>query len=229
MSLLGRYQGLSDPLRAERMVELVVLVLLGLLVLQLLWGGYRALVPSIPESVRPARDSLSVSEISGLAVVSPEQRAQIRQRPLFWASRAPLPPAEPVKAKPDPDAAKAAKPGKIENVKLAGVFGAAETVGIIIISKGKKRRVMVGEEINGWTLQAVGETSADFNASGKQASLALKRGEIQVSEVAQSEATDDNNADGADKESKSTNKRKAAKKKERPDTLGLGGGDRNRE
>ena len=82
------------------------------------------------------RDSLQVANVQGLSVVSPEQRAQIRQRPLFWASRTPVV-LEPVKSEPDSKEANAAQPGKIENVKLAGVFGGGNTGGVIVISKVK--------------------------------------------------------------------------------------------
>ena len=110
MTFFARYQGLSDPIRTERRVELIVLVLLVLLLLQFGWGSYRALFPPIPDPVRPMRDSLQVANVQGLSVVSPEQRAQIRQRPLFWASRAPVV-LEPVKPGPDPKEANAAQAG----------------------------------------------------------------------------------------------------------------------
>ncbi len=48
MSFLQRYHRQLDPLRSERRVELVVLVLLALLVLQLVWGAYRSVFPSVP-------------------------------------------------------------------------------------------------------------------------------------------------------------------------------------
>ncbi len=177
MTFFARYQGLSDPIRTERRVELIVLVLLALLLLQFGWGSYRALFPPIPDPVRPMRDSLQVANVQGLSVVSPEQRAQIRQRPLFWASRAPVV-LEPVKPGPDPKEANTAKPGKIENVKLAGVFGGGDTGGVIVISKGKKRRLAVGEELDGWKLQSVEAFSADFSSGDQQATLALSIVEI---------------------------------------------------
>ncbi|MEP4146609.1 MAG: type II secretion system protein N [Halioglobus sp.] len=226
MNLVARYQGLSDPLRTERRVELAVLVLMVLLLLQLLWGAYRAASPAIPEPVRPARDSLAVIDISGLAVVSPEQRAQIRQRPLFWATRAPVQPPEAVK--PEAAEPKAPKAGKIDNVKLSGVFGAGDATGIIVVTKGKKHRVMLGEEIQGWTLQSVDPTSAELTTNGKLATLALQRTEI-LSQQAEDDQTEKGKAAGRQGQKKKTaagQKKKPVKKKTVPEGLGLGGGDR---
>ena len=227
MSVFARYHGLSDPLRTERRVELLVLILVVLLLLQFVWGGYRAMFPPIPDAVRPMPDSLQIADVLGLSAASPEQRAQIRQRPLFWASRAPLVP-EPEKAKPKPAKTNVPKPGKIENVKLSGVFGGGDTGGVIVIAKGKKRRVMVGEELDGWTLRSVDPVSAIFTSGAQQANLALS-----VVEVSQSQTTSNQPAAGeqtAQNQKKSAaddkTKRKAKKKDNPPDQLRLGGGDR---
>lgn len=228
MSILARYQGLSDPLRTERRVELLVLILVGFLLLQFVWGGYRAMFPPIPDPVRPMSDSLQIAEVLGLDVATPEQRAQIRQRPLFWASRAPLVP-EPEKPNPKSAQTNDAKPGKIENVKLSGVFGGGDTGGVIVIAKGKKRRLMVGEELDGWTLQSVDPVSAIFTSGAQQANLALS-----VVEVSQAQTTSNQPSAGEqaaqDQKKHAVDdkaKRKAKKKKnDPPDSLRLGGGDR---
>ena len=225
MTFFARYQGLSDPIRTERRVELIVLVLLVLLLLQFGWGSYRALFPPIPDPVRPMRDSLQVANVQGLSVVSPEQRAQIRQRPLFWASRAPVV-LEPVKPGPDPKEANTAKPGKIENVKLAGVFGGGDTGGVIVISKGKKRRLAVGEELDGWKLQSVEAFSADFSSGDQQATLALSIVEISQAPTREGQVQPDGQAldSGKSPGAKSKSNRKSKKKTEVSGRLRLGGG-----
>ena len=224
MTFFARYQGLSDPIRTERRVELIVLVLLALLLLQFGWGSYRALFPPIPDPVRPMRDSLQVANVQGLSVVSPEQRAQIRQRPLFWASRTPVV-LEPVKSEPDSKEANAAQPGKIENVKLAGVFGGGNTGGVIVISKGKKRRLAVGEDLNGWKLQSVEAFSANFSSGDQQATLALSIVEIaQVQALEEQVPADDKVSNGGKIPSaKTKSNRKSKKESEVPDRLRLGG------
>ncbi|MEH6585325.1 MAG: hypothetical protein V7720_02145 [Halioglobus sp.] len=227
MSVFARYRGLSDPLRTERRVELLVLIFVVLLLLQFVWGGYRAMFPPIPDPVRPMPDSLQIAEVLGLDVASPEERAQIRQRPLFWASRAPLVP-EPEKPKPKPAKTNVAKPGKIENVKLSGVFGGGDTGGVIVIAKGKKRRVMVGEELDGWTLESVDPVSAIFTSGAQQASLALSVVEVSQSQATSNQPSADGQAVKDQKELAADNKakRKAKKKNNPPDQLRLGGGDR---
>ena len=227
MSLLGRYQGLSDPLRTERRVELVVLVLVVILLVQFLLGGHRAMFPSMPDSVKPMPDSLQVSEVSGLSIATPEQRAQIRQRPLFWASRAPLVP-EPAQPEPKPKKSNAAKPGKIENVKLSGVFGAGDAGGIIVIAKGKKRRLMVGEELDGWTLKSIDPVSAEFTSGARLAKLELSIVEISRSQLSSAGPAAGAN-DGKSQVRPSTegkDERSVKNKKDVSDKLRLGGGDR---
>ncbi|MCX2972158.1 hypothetical protein EYC87_00980 [Halieaceae bacterium IMCC8485] len=226
MIFFARYQGLSDPLRTERRVELIVLIFLVLLLLQFGWGSYRALFPPIPDPVRPMRDSLQVANVQGLSVVSPEQRAQIRQRPLFWASRAPVV-LEPVKPEPEPKKANTAKPGKIENVKLAGVFGGGDTGGVIVISKGKKRRLAVGEELDGWKLQSVEAFSANFGSGDQQATLALSIVEISQAQASEGQVQPDGQAldSGKSPGAKSKSNRKSKKKTEVSGRLRLGGGN----
>lgn len=233
MSVLARYKGLSDPIKTERRAELVVLCLLLLLVLQIAWGVYSATFPSIPDPVRPTPDSLVVSEISGLSSASAEQRAQIQERPLFWASRAPLI-AKEVEPEPKPASKGAAKSGKIENVKLSGVFGADDAGGVIIISKGKKRRLMVGEELDGWTLKSVDPVSASFASGDQLASLALSVGKISPSTKEASESSGGARAGGQNKLKPGTGsgakqqENRKTKDKEPRDSLRLGGGDSGR-
>lgn len=214
-----RYMNQADPLRTERRVELAVLVLVVLLLLQILWGAYRALFPAVPEPFMPAPESLRVGALNDGASLTAESRAEIRERPVFWVSRKALGPGERAASGEDPAPGGGdKKPREISGVKLSGVFGAGDAAGIIVLVDGTKRRIMVGEEMNGWTLDAVTPVEAMFSDGGRQASLALKRGKLPVSELAaESPAADD-----------SANPPAGNAGEEVPDTLGLGGGDRNR-
>ena len=223
MSLTDRYRNLEDPLRTERRVELVLIVVALFLLLQLLWGIFQALFPSVPDPVQPRPNSLQVAQLETEAQIDSELRAEIAARPLFWSSRRPL---ESISKADAVAAAKAEqeesqKPGKIDGVKLTGVFGSGEAAGIIVLAKGKKRRVMVGEEVNGWKLVSVDLSEAVFSNSGRDARLALKQGTIQVSQV--DSAT---SAEGS-VEAKQSRKSSKAKRKAEPepanDTLTLGG------
>jgi len=182
MSLLQRYRGQVDPLRSERAAELAVLVLLGLLVLQLLWGAYRGIFPDIPEPVSPTAEALEVQPLNATVDVSPELRNEIRQRPLFWATRRPVDPVAPLATATAEAKAEQKQAAKIAGLELAGVFGAGESAGIIVLAKekNKKHRVMVNEEIRGWTLESVSSTEAVLSSNGRQATLALQRGDIWV-------------------------------------------------
>lgn len=237
--LAERYQVDTDPLRTERRVEFVLLVCAGLFLLQLIWGLFRAIVPATPSPVLPTAESMVVAPVAGTVVPSPEQRDEIRRRPVFWASREPLQP-EPVQVT-EADQALAAQQkqeaGAIKGVKLAGVFGDGEDAGIIVIGKDKKRRLMVGDKIDGWTLESVDPVEARFSRGVTEARLELKRGKLKFTEVSGNagEADSATNNSGApapdkpgDQAPAKAAKKKPVAKQQVPEGLGLGGGDRNR-
>ncbi|KAA1194531.1 hypothetical protein F0M18_03645 [Pseudohalioglobus sediminis] len=239
MNLASRYRNLTEPLQTERRVELVLLVLVLLLVLQVLWGLYRAIVPSVPDPVRPTSEALATRDLVAMQAVPADARAGIRQRPLFWVTRRPVNAVEQPAAETTASASKDAKPQKIEGLKLAGVFGAGDSAGIIVLAKDKKHRVTVGQEIKGWTLQSVGSTEALFSSNGREAKLALKRGKIEFAEVPPEElpAAEGSKAEASDAppaaQAEATPRKQAPpgnKRKPAPaaggDSLSLGGGDR---
>ncbi len=241
MSLASRYRNLTEPLQTERRVELVLLVLVLLLVLQVLWGLYRAIVPSVPDPVRPTSEALATQDLLAMQAVPADARAGIHQRPLFWVTRRPVNAVEQPAAEARASESKDARPQKIEGLKLAGVFGAGDSAGIIVLAKDKKHRVTVGQEIKGWTLQSVGTAEALFSSNGREAKLALKRGKIEFTEVPPEElaAAEGSEADTSDappaaqaKAPDSARKQAPPGNKRKPapaaggDSLSLGGGDR---
>ena len=102
--------------------------------------------------------------------MSATQAGEILARPLFWEGRRPLQPIEVVAV----DKEVAASAGKLKGVTLLGVFGGGEAGGIIVKVKDKRRRVMVGEEINGWELDDVQPTEVFFSADGETRTLQLR-------------------------------------------------------
>ena len=114
--------------------------------------------------------------------MSPELRNEIRQRPLFWATRRPVDPVAPLATAAAEAKAEQKQAAQIAGLELAGVFGAGESAGIIVLAgeKNKKHRVMVNQEIKGWTLESVNSTEAVLSSNGRQATLALQRGDIWV-------------------------------------------------
>lgn len=173
-SLLSRYRVATNPLRTQRKVELAVVLLVLVLCLQLMYSGARLLTLSAPAAVVPAPDALKVRRIHASDEVTAAQSGEIVTRPLFWESRRPL--GEPVVVVKDDKAR--GKAGKLKGVKLLGVFGGGETAGIIVKVKDVKRRILLGEEIKGWTLESVEPDKVVLVADGRKETLALKAGTI---------------------------------------------------
>jgi hypothetical protein len=127
----------------------------------------------MPEAVSPAADALAVRGVSQAARVTTGQSEEILARPLFWEGRRPvediLPPAGTDENAP---------PGQMKGVALLGVFGGGDSAGIIVRIKDQKRRVMVGEEINGWELQSVQPKTVVFAAGGRTRELKLRHGRL---------------------------------------------------
>jgi hypothetical protein len=166
----GRYRVPDKPRRAERKVELAV-VLLGLvLCLQLLYSGARFALLAAPATVAPAADALVVRDVRPLASVTAQQSEQMRARPLFWESRRPVS-AKASAGKSSPAAGKATQ---LKGVSLLGVFGAGESAGVIVQVKDLKRRVLVGEKLEGWTLESVAPTEVVLAYGGKRETLRLQ-------------------------------------------------------
>ncbi len=235
-ALIQRYRVSEDPLRTERRVEAVVLLLLALLVLQLLWGLLRFFLPGTADPVVPNAESLQVTSLLGAAEVSAEDREEITRRPLFWAGRTPLAvAAQPAAGAAEPQAEQ--KVASLDGVKLAGVFGAGEEAGIIVINKGKKQRLSVGQELNGWTLDTVDPTLAVLSSGGRQAQLQLQLGVPAATQKAARKGTAGKKAPKqgrqATQNKQNNNKQNQPSKNQEstpplPESLGLGGGDRNR-
>lgn len=221
--LTSRYTVTADPLMTERRVELVVVALVALLGLQLLLGVFGLVFPSEPEPVMPTPESLQVGSVDDREPVTAAQRDEMRQRPLFWSSRRASAQTEAYADTAEIDSQSQKKPVKISGVKLSGVFGAGDSAGIIVLAKDKKRRVMVGEELNGWTLESVTPVEAVFSKTGQQSKLTLARGKLVMTQSPPVQQEMES--------SKSGKKNKAGAKAPKPaipEPLGLGRSDRGR-
>lgn len=169
--LRSRYTQHTDPLRTQRRLELVALLLVMFICLQLVAGLVGLAVSTGPGPIEPAADSLRVPAVSAPAVVAAAERNEIISRPLFWVGRRPV---EVVAAIPDPDAVQGGSKD-LKEVKLVGLFGGGDTVGAIVLVKGKKQRILRGEALEGWTLDAVGPQEAVFERGARRETLALER------------------------------------------------------
>lgn len=167
----SRYRVSGDPLRTLRRIELLA-VLLGLLFcLQLALGGLRLATLSAPDSVTPAPDSLRVPAVLSPVSVAASERNEIIRRPLFWSGRRPV---EEVATLSEPQA----KAGELKGVKVVGLFGSGDRAGIIALVKGQKRRILLGDEVEGWTLKSVAPFELVVANGGRTETLSLERGSV---------------------------------------------------
>jgi hypothetical protein len=168
----GRYRVAADPLRTERKVELVAVILGLLLCLQLLYSGARLAMAPAFDAVVPAEDVLLVKRVDHPATVTSSQSDEIRARPLFWPARRP---EQESMAEVAPDVG-GEKAGQVKSVKLLGVFGSGDMAGIIALVKGKKRRILQGESVAGWMLEVVQPNRVVLVNGGRREELVLKTG-----------------------------------------------------
>ena len=173
-SIGQRYRVSEDPLRTLRRIELIALLLGLILCLQLAFGAFNLAATTGPDAVTPAADSLHVPPVSGPVVVAADQREEIVARPLFWSGRQPSG-AEPGGG--DDDAGNE-KVKELKDVKLVGVFDSGERLGIIALVKDKKRRILVGESLDGWTLHSIESDDIVLTNGARRETLTLQRGEV---------------------------------------------------
>ena len=173
--LRARYAVETNPLRTERRLELVALLLGLLLCLQLLYSGVRLAMGVDPGAVAPAADALQVGKLRQNLLVDEEQSAAVRGRPLFWYSRRAVE-ATPELQDQQADIQSAAK--ELKGIKLLGVFGSGDTAGIIALVMGKKQRILQGDAVQGWTLESVAPDRAVLATGDRRAELLLKQGKV---------------------------------------------------
>lgn len=176
--LRGRYAVQGDPLRSERRLELVAVMLLVLLCLQLIYSGVKLALAVGPAPIAPAADALSMDDLQRAREVVAAQSSEIRNRPLFWRSRRPseaLPEGSELDSEVDSDRAEV---GELKGVRLKGIFGSGDTAGIIALVKDKKQRILIGEQLNGWTLHSVSPNRVVLVDGGREQELLLKTGVV---------------------------------------------------
>ncbi|MFT7287655.1 MAG: hypothetical protein ACI87W_001770 [Halieaceae bacterium] len=163
--LQQRYRSTAEPLRSERRLELALLFVAALLLVQLLWFGVRWMVALPVDPMAPTEDSLRVVERMSPGSISAEQSLQLQTRPIFWPSRRPV---ENI-GLPEPQESVAGNEtaaAELEGLLLTGLFGGGEFGGAIVAYKGNRQRILVGEEIDGWSLQSIGSDAVVFESGG---------------------------------------------------------------
>lgn len=173
--LSGRYRVGDDPLRTLRRIELVALLLALLLCLQLAWGALRLLTLAAPGPVAPAADSLQVPAVVGPALVAAAGRNEILSRPLFWSGRRPV---DRVAALADAGSKEGSRPGELEGVKLLGLFGSGNQAGVIALVQNQKRRILLGDTVEGWTIESITPHTLVVSKGARSETLALQQGAV---------------------------------------------------
>ncbi|GAB5413093.1 MAG: hypothetical protein Cons2KO_06960 [Congregibacter sp.] len=162
---MARYQVAVEPLRSQRRVELVLLALSLLVTLQLLWLGLGRISSPGVTPVEPAADSLRVSPILSAGSITASESLALQARPLFWPERRPTSAVFANTAVEEADST--GRPARrLEKLELTGVFGSGEQSGAIVTHKGKRMRLLLGDELEGWTLQSVQGGDVVFVSAG---------------------------------------------------------------
>jgi len=173
-----RYRVGDDPLRTLRRIELVALVLGLLLCLQLAYGAFALVTLAAPEPVAPAADSLQVPPVVAPAVVAAAGRNEILSRPLFWSGRRPV---EQVKTLADAGSRAGSLPGELSNVKLLGLFGSGKQAGVIALVQDQKRRILLGDTVEGWTIESITPFALVVSNGERSETLVLQQGTVTAS------------------------------------------------
>jgi hypothetical protein len=120
------------------------------------------------DAVTPAADSLRVANLQAEPGVRAEDSLALRNRPLFWPSRRPVA----VTAVTGAEVKVAANGGtaqpspSLKGISLSGIYGGGDVGGAILQYKGKRLRVAVGDELDGWELESIAPNSAVFVSAG---------------------------------------------------------------
>lgn len=121
-----------------------------------------------PAALVPAADSLTVFQVAPLQN-DLSQLNSTGERPLFWLSRRPPPPPAPEKPATEQE------PDPLADIRLVGLMDGGEQSGVIALTGGKFRRVMVGQPLGAWSLESVEGKAARFKgAGGEVRTLELK-------------------------------------------------------
>ena len=175
--LVNRYRVSENPLKTERRVELALVIVACVLLLQVIYGILGAGRVAEIAPVAPAPDAIAPVAGESPVIPSLEQSSAIEQRPLFWATRRPVSETgsnvTKKKVVPVKPAAKQAK--ELKNVQLVAVFAQGDQGMAIVIVKGKRHRLSVGDEIEDWTVESVDANSVSIRNGADVQQLGLKR------------------------------------------------------
>lgn len=179
---------LSEPLARAAAAAVVLLVLSSLSI-----GIFRGLDPSV-EPMAPPDALLAVTEQAIQQGPAIPASADFVARPLFESSRRPKVALE---VAPAEEAQDVQEVTALEGVRLVGVFSSASTSGAILLSEEEgRKRILVGQTYEGWTLETVEGRGVVFvGGGGRQARLDMETITEVVLPVVSAQAAENNSDD----------------------------------
>ncbi len=178
--LIQRYRATENPLKAERRLELLLVALVCALLLMVLLGVLGSGRSAGVAAIAPAADALAPVAAASPEIPSLEQSAEMEGRPLFWASRRPVNVAavkpKPVQEKVAPKPASSAK--RLKKVQLLAVLSQGDESVAIFLAEGKRYRLKVGEEVQGWTLESVDAFGMSLRSGAEIQRVELERRQV---------------------------------------------------
>ena len=124
----------------------------------LLLGALLVMYRDPPAALAPSRSTLVAVPVSARGVASATVAGEIVERPLFWSVREPLPESPEYVAEESPPP----QPRELKGVRLLGLFESDGYAGVIIGLSGQRRRLMIGDRLDGWRLEGVEADVAVF-------------------------------------------------------------------
>lgn len=189
-SIFQRYKVQEYPLKAERYVELAVVITLGIFVLTLLLSALDSVTMGL-SPVAPSEESMQAKEVRKMAVLEQDGSDKILARPLYWEERRPVDALAATEVSSEP---KADKVEKLDGVEIRGVFGAADALGLIVVIDGKqKQRIAPGETIKGWSVDGINNGEIVLSNGRRKATLVLETSTPAVSIARQQESQPETN------------------------------------
>jgi hypothetical protein len=131
------------------------------LALELLIGAVLVVTRQPPAGLTPSDSTLAAMPVKANVEPASTVAGEIVERPLFWSTRQPLLTAL-EEAAPGPASGRSS----LDKARLLGLFSSDNSAGIIIGSEGKRERLVIGESLGDWTLEAVEANSAVFSRGG---------------------------------------------------------------
>ncbi|MEQ9465304.1 MAG: hypothetical protein RJQ10_16705 [Haliea sp.] len=143
-----------------RQLSLAAGMLFAALVVVFLLGAILVILRQPPAAIPPSPSTLTAVSIELPAPGLSENAGEMLARPLFWNTRRPEPEKGPAEA-PVP----VLGPDVLDNVRLLGMFAAGDNAGVIINVAGQRQRLLVGQELQQWTLRKLSAAGAIFVAT----------------------------------------------------------------